>query len=132
MGMGISVARYGDQAVDKVGALRRSRDRNWPPAQLIRRGRHLVERRAAQPSRTDGFEWLVRHRRTRPVKPCPAIDTARRCECRATQLLRVQPMRNFLRRILPARQYSVHRLAGQLVAESRLVTQLRLLWRLLF
>src|ERR1700674_695766 len=132
MGMGISVARHGDQAVDKVGALRRSRDRNWPPAQLIRWGRHLVERRAAQPSRTDGFEWLMRHRGTHPVKPRPAIDAARRCECRATQLLRVQPMRNFLRRILPARQYAIDRLAGELVAESRLITERRRRWRLLF
>src|SRR6266446_7371211 len=130
MGMSVSIARHGDQSVDEIGALRRSRNRNWPPAQLVRRCRHFVEWRAAQPSRADGFEWLVRHRRTNPVKPRPAIHAARRCECRAAQLLRIQPMRHFLRRILPARQYSFHRLARELVAESRLVTQPGLAWRL--
>src|ERR1700686_5683647 len=121
MGMGISVACHGDQAVNEVGALGMSRDRNWPPAQLIRRGRHLIERRAAQPSRADRFEWLLRPPGTHPVKPRPAIDAARRCECRSAQLLRIQPMRHLLRRILPARQYTFHCLASELVAESRLV-----------
>src|SRR5208337_3976238 len=35
-------------------------------------------------------------------------------------------MRHFLGRILPLRQYTFHRLAGELVAESRLVAQLGL------
>src|SRR6195256_3439739 len=132
MSMGVSVARHGDQAVDEVGALRRSRDRNGPPTQLVRRGGHLVEWRAAQPSRADGFEWLMRHRRTHPVKPSPAIDAARRSKCRAAQLLGVQTMRRLLRRILPARQHTLHRLAGELVSESRLITQRRRRWHLRF
>src|ERR1700719_3704952 len=119
MGVGVAIARHGDQAVDEVGALGGSRNRNWTPTQLIRRCRHLVERSAAQPSRADGFEWLVRHRRTYPGEPRPASDAARRCKCRAAQLLRIQPMRHFLRRILPARQYTFHRLARELVTESR-------------
>src|SRR6202795_5273058 len=130
MGVGVAIAGHGDQSVDEVGALGRSRNRNWTPTQLIRRRRYLVEWRTAQPSRADGFKRLMRHRRTHPVEPRPPIDAARRCECRAAQLLRIQPMRNFLRRILPARQYAFYRLARELVAESRLVTQRCPRWRL--
>ena len=126
MGMRVAVARHGDQAVDEVGALR-SRgigigvQRNWfggvgTSSNGALRSLPVLDR----------LEWLVRHRRTHPVKPRPAIHAARRGECRAAQLLRVQPMRHFLRRILPARQHAFHRLAGELVAESGLVTQLRL------
>src|ERR1019366_594941 len=97
MGMRVAVASHRNQTVNEVGVLRGSRDRNWTPAQLVRRRRHLVERRAAQPSPLDRLKRLMRH---------------------------------FLRSILSARQYAFHRLAGELVAESRLVTQAALRWHL--
>ncbi len=112
-----------DQAIDEIGALGRRRNRNRHPAQLVRWCRHLIKWRAAQPSLRDRLKWLVRHRRPHPIQPGPPIHAARRRECRAAELFRVQPMRHFLRRILPARQYPFHRLARKLIAESRLVAQ---------
>ena len=100
------------------------RNRNRHPTQLIRRRRHFVKWRAAQPSLADRLERLVRHRWTNAIEPGSPIATARRGEWRAAQLLGVQTMRHSLRRILPARQHACHRFARELVAESRLVAQL--------
>ena len=69
----------------------------------------------------DRLERFMRHRRANAIKPRPPIRHARRSKWRAAQLLGIQTMRHFLRRILPARQYAFDRFAGEFVAEAGLV-----------
>ena len=82
-------AGHGDQAIDKIGALRRWWNRNWSPSQLVGRGGNLLKRRAAHGSHIYRFEWLVCNGWTHPVQPRPPIDSARGGEGRAAELLRV-------------------------------------------
>ena len=83
----------------------RFRQRERVPAQLIRRCRDAVERRArAAPAAAYAHERAMHDRRTNPVQPRATIRVPRRGERRARQLLRVQAVGRALRRVLADRQ----------------------------
>ena len=104
-----------DVDVDRVVAANREqallRHRPRIPPQLIRRDDEL--RRIALLRKR-----LVRHTRPDPIQPRAPVRRARRRERRAAQLLRVQPMRDALRRVLPSRQSAFDRLGCEFVPEA--------------
>src|SRR5581483_11470865 len=59
-----------------------------------------------------------------PVHPGPPVDRARLGERGAADLFGVQAERRALRRVAPGRHRTRHRLADELVAESRVVAEL--------
>jgi len=117
--IGRAVAAHGVQAIDEIGGAARQRQR--VPAQLV--GRHCAVREIAVQVRLRiRAELTVRHRRADPVQPATPVAAARRGERGARQLFGIQPMRHPLRRVAAHRQRAGHRLGGELIAETGLVT----------
>ena len=107
-------------ATKSVGSFR---DRQRPPAQLIRRRRRFVERRAANQARRDLAKRLVHGRRPNPIRPAAPARGARRREARAVDLLGVEAVRRLLRIALPDGQRARQRFAREVVAEPGLVAK---------
>src|SRR5208283_5242704 len=98
MSVRVAVAGHGDHPVNEIRALRWNW--NWSPAQLVGRRRHFVKWGAAQLDWLDGLKGLMRYRRPYAIQPCAAVGDPRRGERSSTQLLGVQTVGNFLRRVL--------------------------------
>jgi hypothetical protein len=115
-----AIARHGEQAVDEIGRCDRQRQR--VPAQLVRRYRHLIEI-IVESSTLQRRERIVHRRRLDPVEPAAPVEVARRSKSRAGNLLRIQAVRDALRRVLADRQRTGKRLGREFVGEARLVVE---------
>ena len=102
-----------------VGLLRQ---RQWVPAKLIRRGRHLVERAAAHEAHGEFFVRAMRDRGTDAIGPGAAVGGARRGKGRAAELLGVEAEGMLLRGVLAVGQRARNSLGGELVAEAGLIS----------
>ncbi len=119
----VAVARDREQPVDEIRG--RLRQRKRIPAQLVRRRLDIGERRTAQLRVTQSLERAVHGRGTQAIEPGAPVLCARRGERGARQLLRVQTIRNALRRIAARGQCTGQRFGGELVAEAALIVERR-------
>ncbi len=89
-----AVACDGHQTIEEVGGL--LRQRQWIPAQLVRRGGCFVEA-VVEGGVRYWLERLMHRRRADPVQPAAPIEVARRGERAARQLFGIQAVRHPLR-----------------------------------
>jgi hypothetical protein len=117
------VALSGDRqpTFDEIGGP--LRNRRSVPAQLIRRRRNFIERRAAQVRVLDRMESALHDRRTNAVRPRAKVFVTRSKKRRSAELFGVEAMRNFLRGILSLRQGSDDGLGGEMIPESGVVLE---------
>src|SRR5438552_4297293 len=112
---GIAVPGHCHEALHKV--LRLCRNRQRIPAQLIRRGFHIVET-MGDPAVVAALERPMHGSGANTIKPRATIRAAWGSEGRAGKLLRIEAVRRFLRRILADRQRPSERFGRELVAEA--------------
>src|SRR4249919_647416 len=115
---GRTVAGHGEQPVDEID--RRPRQRQRAPAQLVGRDRTVAEV-VVEVRMQVRRERAMHRRRADAVQPAAMIGMARRGERGTAHLLRVQPVRDALRRIASDRQRAGDRLGREFVAETGLV-----------
>ncbi len=117
----VATAAQRDNAVDEVRFLIGNGQRI--PAQLVRRRRHLDKGTAANHPPRNLLVRSMRYRRSDAIGPCAPIGRPRRGKRRAAELLRIQPQRMLLRRVLALRQSAGNRFGCEFVAKSRLIRE---------